>query len=148
MTEDAGSTFAQAVHRILVHEQDHSLKQVAELLGMKYHTFYARLRGRAAFTPEEVRVLIRVIADPRLPNLLLSGTGFVAVEQAEAGDQRFDDLHRGATRSVIEATDVLRTVERSLANNRIDHLDRINIRREIDEAERALAALRHRLDTL
>ena len=148
MTTSADSTFAELVHLILVHERGHSLKEVAELLGMKYHTFYARLRGRAAFTPEDVRTLIQVIGDPRVPNHLLSETGFIAVEQAEAQGEHVYDLHRGATRSVIEVTDVLRAIERSLVNNRIDHIDRINIRKEIDEAERALAALRHRLETL
>ena len=148
MTDGRHSTFAELVHLILVHERGHSLKEVAELLGMKYHTFYARLRGRAAFTPEDVQTLIRVIGDPRVPNHLLTDTSFIAVEQAQAGGEHVYDLHRGATRSVIEVTDVLRTVERALANNRIDHIDRINIRKEIDEAERALAALRHRLETL
>lgn len=148
MSEITGSTFIELAHRLLVNDDRHTLKDVAGRLGMSYHSFYARLRGRAAFTPEDIRALIAVVQDPRLPNHLLEGTGFVAVEQAEAGDQAFDDLHRGATRSVIEATDVLRTVERSLANNRIDHIDRINIRREIDEAERALAALRNRLETI
>ena len=148
MTDSSGSSFVELAHRILVNDCERTLKDVADHLGMPYHTFYARLRGRAAFTPEDLRQLIAVVQDPRLPNHLLQGTGFVAVEQADAGDQVFDDLHRGATRSVIEATDVLRTVERSLANNQINHIDRINIRREIDEAERALAALRHRLETM
>ena len=148
MPDSARATFAELVHLILVHERGHSLKEVAELLGMKYHTFYARLRGRAAFTPEDVQTLIRVIGDPRVPNFLLTDTGFIAVEQAEAEGEHVYDLHRGATRSVIEVTDVLRTVERALANNRIDHIDRVNIRKEIDEAERALAALRNRLETL
>lgn len=53
-----------------------------------------------------------------------------------------EQIHRGATRIVIEATDVLESVEAALRDGRIDHRDALMLRQEIEVAERALASLR------
>lgn len=148
MAQGNGGTFAELAHRILVHERGWSLQEVAEKMGMKYHTLYARLRGRVSFTPEEVRGLLAIVPDARLANYLLDGTPFIAVDRmlAQGLDAGGDaDVHRGATRSVLEVSDVLRAVEQGLSDARIDHQDRARIVSEINEAERALAALRARL---
>ena len=148
MAQGNGATFADLAHRILVHERGWSLQEVAEKMGMKYHTLYARLRGRVSFTPEEVRGLLAIVPDARLANFLLDGTPFIAVDRmlAQGMDATGDgDVHRGATRSVLEVSDVLRAVEIGLSDSKIDHQDRARIVSEINEAERALAALRARL---
>lgn len=148
MAQGNGATFADLAHRILVHERGWSLQEVAEKMGMKYHTLYARLRGRVSFTPEEVRGLLAIVPDARLANFLLDGTPFIAVDRmlAQGMDATGDaDVHRGATRSVLEVSDVLRAVELGLSDAKIDHQDRARIVSEINEAERALAALRARL---
>ena len=138
--------FAELAHRVLVHERGWSLQEVAEKMGMKYHTLYARLRGRVSFTPEEVRALLRIVPDARLANYLLEGTPFIAVDRfVGQGGPSDADVHRGATRSVLEASDVLRAVEIGLLDKKIDHQDRQKISAEISEAERALASLRTRL---
>lgn len=138
--------FADLAHRVLVHERGWSLQEVAEKMGMKYHTLYARLRGRVSFTPEEVRALLRIVPDSRLANYLLDGTPYIAVDRFQGQVGPSDaDVHRGATRSVLEASDVLRAVELGLQDKKIDHVDRQRIQQEIGEAERALASLRSRL---
>lgn len=146
MAQGNGSTFAELAHRILVHERGWSLQEVAEKMGMKYHTLYARLRGRVSFTPEEVRSLLAIVPEARLANFLLEGTAFIAVDRMAAQPGGGDsDVHRGATRTVLETADVLRAVELSLLDKKIDHQDKLRIVSEINEAERALAALRARL---
>lgn len=146
MALGSSGTFADLAHRILVHERGWSLQEVAEKMGMKYHTLYARLRGRVSFTPEEVRSLLAIVPEARLANFLLEGTPFIAVDriatQAQGGD---GDVHLSATRTVLETADVLRAVEISLLDKKIDHQDKLRISAEINEAERALAALRARL---
>lgn len=145
MAQASGATFAELAHRILVHERGWSLQEVAEKMGMKYHTLYARLRGRVSFTPEEVRALLTIVPDARLANFLLESTPFIAVDRALVDSKSDTDVHRGATKSVLEASDVLRAVEQGLIDQKIDHVDRARIVQEINEAERALAALRARL---
>jgi transcriptional regulator with XRE-family HTH domain len=145
MAQASGATFAELAHRILVHERGWSLQEVAEKMGMKYHTLYARLRGRVSFTPEEVRALLMIVPDARLANFLLENTPFIAVDRALVDSKSDVDVHRGATKSVLEVSDVLRAVEAGLVDQKIDHVDRARIVQEINEAERALAALRARL---
>ncbi len=145
MAQASGATFAELAHRILVHERGWSLQEVAEKMGMKYHTLYARLRGRVSFTPEEVRSLLTIVPDARLANFMLEGTPFIAVDRALVDSKSDIDVHRGTTRSVLEVSDVLRAVEAGLQDQKIDHVDRARIVQEINEAERALAALRARL---
>lgn len=145
MAQASGATFAELAHRILVHERGWSLQEVAEKMSMKYHTLYARLRGRVSFTPEEVRALLTIVPDARLANFLLESTPFIAVDRALVDSKSDTDVHRGATKSVLEVSDVLRAVEAGLQDQKIDHVDRARIVQEINEAERALAALRARL---
>ena len=145
MAQASGATFSEWAHRILVHDRGWSLQEVAEKMGMKYHTLYARLRGRVSFTPEEVRSLLTIVPDARLANFMLESTPFIAVDRALVDGKSDLDVHRGATRSVLEASDVLRAVEAGLQDQKIDHVDRARIVQEINEAERALAALRARL---
>lgn len=145
VAQASGATFAELAHRILVHERGWSLQEVAEKMGMKYHTLYARLRGRVSFTPEEVRSLLTIVPDARLANFLLEGTPFIGVDRALVDGKSDTDVHRGATKSVLEVSDVLRAVEAGLVDQKIDHVDRARIVQEINEAERALAALRARL---
>lgn len=60
------------------------------------------------------------------------------MEQAEP----VASLQRGATRVVVEATDVLELVDAALAGGGMDHRKQRLVLKEIEEAERALASLR------
>lgn len=141
------SAFADLVYTVLVAEKKWPLKDVAKAMGMLYATLHARLHQRVAFSPEEIRALIAAAPDIRFAEYFFEDTPFIAVDGgAEPADGSPESLHLGATRTVLEAADVLRAVEKSLDDNRIDHQDKARIGKEIAEAERALATLRHRLE--
>lgn len=141
-----GGEFAQLVHSIVIAEKKPPASHAAAAMGLDYHTFYARITNRVPFTAEEIRELLRAVPDPRLVSFLLRGTPYVPADRSEPlreGDE--EAIHRGATRIVIEATDILEAVETALRDGKIDHRDVIAIRSEIEIAERALATLRARL---
>jgi len=142
-----GTDFATLVYKILVMEKQRRMEEVARDLGLKYDTLYARVAGRVPFSADEINALIRVIPDVRLINLLLDDTRFIAIDRHDmANIEPADEILRGATRSVLEVSDVLRAVEEGLRERRLDHRDRKAIEDEILEAEQALAALRQRLE--
>ena len=147
MATHRGEDFAALIYKVLVVEKKLTLEQAADRLGMKYSTLYARVNARVPFSAEEINLLIKFVDDKRLCDWLLRGTGFIAVERNDEIDD--DDLHEsvrsGATASLLEASDVLREVELGLADHKIDHRDKIRIEAEIDDAERALAALREKM---
>lgn len=145
---ERGREFADLVYTVLIAEKKWPLKDVAERMGMQYATLHARLHRRVVFSPEEVRGLIAAAPDIRFIGFFLDDTPFIAVDRRSLPKgSAAETLHLGATRSVLEVTDVLRAVERGMDNVRIDHRDRAEINKEIAEAEHALAALRQRLDS-
>jgi hypothetical protein len=144
---ERGRAFADLVYTVLVAEKKWPLKDVAERMGMQYATLHARLHRRVVFSPEEVRDLIAAAPDIRFVTFFLDGTPFIAVDRRALPEgSAVETLHLGATRSVLEVTDVLRAVEKGMADSRIDHRERAKINKEISEAEHALAALRQRLE--
>jgi len=141
--EDRGAAFAALVHQVVIDERRHAAKAVAAALGLSEPAFYARTANRVPFSADEIRALIAAAPDPRLVAYLLRGTPYVAAERPAAdGTPMEEQIHRGATRIVIEATDVLESVETALRDSRIDHRDAMLLRQEIEIAERALASLR------
>lgn len=147
MAAEEKSAFADLVYTVLVAEKKWPLKEVAEAMGMRYATLHARLNQRVAFNPEEIRALMAVAPDIRFAVYFLEETPFIAIDGgADASDSLEESVHLGATKTVLEAADVLRVVEKSLDDHRIDHRDKARIGKEIAEAERALATLRHRIE--
>jgi len=144
---ERGREFADLVYTVLIAEKKWPLKDVAERMGMQYATLHARLHRRVVFSPEEVRDLIAAAPDLRLVEFFLDKTPFIPVDRRSLpAGSAVETLHLGATRSVLEVTDVLRAVEKGMSNARLDHRDRAKINKEIAEAEHALAALRQRLE--
>ncbi|RMF05517.1 MAG: hypothetical protein D6773_05130 [Alphaproteobacteria bacterium] len=141
--KERGKDFADLVYQVLVLEERWKLKDIAATLGLKYDTFYSRVRNRTRFSADEIRRLIAAAPDPRFVSYLLRETPFVAADRvppdrcAEA-----EAIHRGATRIVLEAADVLEAIEAALADDRIDHRESRVILKNIEEAERAVATLR------
>jgi hypothetical protein len=144
---ERGRAFADLVYTVLVAEKRWPLKEVAKRMGMQYATLHARLHRRVVFSPEEVRELIAAAPDIRFVSFFLEETPFLAVDRTALPEgSEIETLHLGATRTVLEAADVLRAVEKALDDARIDHRERAKIGKEIAEAEHALAALRNRLE--
>ena len=138
-----GFDFASLVHRILTTEQTYSSKDVAAQIGLEYDAFYARLRNRTVFSADEIKSLIRAMPDARLVAYLLEKTPFVAADRIEASvGSEEEHLYRATNRIVLEATEVMRAMHQALTDQRVDHQEAILIRKEIEQAERALASLR------
>ncbi|NOD62113.1 MULTISPECIES: phage regulatory CII family protein [unclassified Ruegeria] len=138
-----GADFASLVHRILTTDTKYSSKNIAAQMGMKYDAFYSRLRNRTLFSADEIQDLIRVMPDVRLVAYLLEETRFVAADRVSTeGDVEEEHLYRATNRIVLEASEVMRAMHQALADHTVDHQEAIKIRLEIEEAERALVALR------
>lgn len=145
MPTDRGAEFADLAYSIIVSEKRFSAKKVAMEMGLGYDALHARLVNRTPFSAEEIRRLIRAAPDARFVAWLLRGTPFIGAERGTAltttEDLDVEAIHMSATRIVLEAADVLESVEKALADRRIDHRDALEIRNEIEVAERALASL-------
>ena len=146
MSSERGNEFALIVYQVLVAEKKQSLKQLAPKMDLTYDTLHARINGRVPFSANEICILISEVPDLRLINYFLDNTLFLPVKRHDGERNLNDTVQRGATRSVLEASDVLREVERGLKDNIIDHRDKARIKEEIASTERALAGLRELLD--
>jgi hypothetical protein len=146
MKQERGSDFARLVYTILVIEKRWRLDEVAAAMGLKYDTLYSRVSGRVAFSADEIRALLRCAPDPRLANYVLRDSPFIAIDRVIADElQDNKNIHFGATHSVLQVAEVLRAVEQALDDDRLDHRERAEVMRSIDQAERSLASLRHRI---
>jgi hypothetical protein len=75
----ANCTFGDLLRHILIYEKRQSLQDVAASLGMTTRGFCARLRHGGRLSPEEVAILLQVIADERLPQWFFTGSGLLMV---------------------------------------------------------------------
>lgn len=146
MSAERGNDFARIVYQMLVVEKIQTLEQLAPKLGLTYDTLHARINSRVTFSANEIAAIIAEIPDLRLINYFLDNSPYIAVKRHDGATDLNDTVQRGATRSVLEASDVLREVERGLRDDKIDHQDKIRIKKEIASTERALAGLRSMLD--
>lgn len=146
---DRGKDFADLVYTVIVTERRYAAKRVAADMGIGYDALHARIVNRTAFSADEIRRLIRAAPDPRLVAWLLRGTPFVAAERicVQGVDEDADvrAIQDAAMRIAIEVADVLEAVQDGLRDSRIDHRDALEIRDEIEIAERALATLAEHL---
>jgi hypothetical protein len=139
-----GRAFADIVYTILIVERAYPVEAIAHALGMNYAAFHSRLINRTCFSPDEIQLLLEAVPDPRLASYLLERSIFLPAERPSGADQTEPaaSLQRGATRVVIEATDVLELMDAALAGGGIDHRKQRLLLKEIEETERALASLR------
>lgn len=136
-------TFARTAHRILVTEKRRPVQEVAQALGMKYATFYSRIKGRVPFAPEEIRALLREVPDVRLVDALLSGTGFRAVSRLVA-DGGINVLQEAA-RAIKEAANALWEIQSAFSADDLTPDGRQRAIEHVAAAERALASVREHL---
>jgi len=66
--------FGTFVNEVVVKEGRVSPRQLAASLALGYHALHARLVGRVAFAPDEIRRLLQLHPDPRIAQYLLDGT--------------------------------------------------------------------------
>lgn len=135
-------SFASVAHRILISEKRGAVREVAASVGLTPECLYNRLHDRTPFQIEEVRKLLAAVPVADLANCVLARSPFFAAEKSGAESEFGVNMLHGATRSVLEAADVLRTIQAALEDGRIDHRERPIILKQIEEAERALASLK------
>lgn len=145
MSESRSATFAALVHQILVVERQRPVREVAEALGMKYATFYARMIGRVPFDADEINAVLREVPDSRLIDCLLTDTGFIGVRRqpaAAAGASRNIGPIEIALHALEESVGIVRDITCALANGGLKAEVCHRIEDHVVEAERDLAALR------
>ena len=142
------SEFTNLVYTLLIAEERGSVKDVAASLGLKEQSLYSRIYGRVRFSADEARELLRAVTDSRLADYLLDGTAFTAVPRHDVGEgDQAESARIQAERTVLHASDVMREVAESLADDgRIDHIEQARIEERIVEAMRALNALKKLLE--
>ncbi len=139
--------FHDLIYNLLVVEKSPTVEIAAQKMGMSYDMLYARVSNRVPFRAHEIRALISAVDDKRLADYFLQDSTYIAVERAlpNSDGSVESDVYQGAARYVLQAASVLRAIDDGLADQHIDHRERLAIEREIHEAERALAALRTRI---
>ena len=146
MSEDRSATVAALVHRILVVERRRPVREVAEALGMKYATFYARMIGRVPFDADEINAVLREVPDSRLVDCLLTHTGFIGVRRridaAPGAIGHNVGPVENALRTLEPSVGIVREIASAIANGGLkpDVCERIED--HVVEAERGLAGLR------
>jgi hypothetical protein len=142
---DRGKEFADLVHGVLTNTARGQLTEIAEAVGLSYDAFYARLRNRVVFSPEEVRALIAAVPDARIVSWVLLNTGYIAAERGALDEPNLteqESLRHSVIRMLIEASEAASQVESALRDGHVDHREAIQIQRDIETAERAIATLR------
>ena len=138
--------FRGLLHRLLTREQVAGVADVARGLGLSYASFYARLRGRASFRPEELRRVLALVPDRRLADHLLADSPFIAVPRTDVpataapGEPMSDALS-----ALEQVTTLMRELDAAERAGRLGRARRERIERSVHEAERSLATLRRRL---
>ena len=147
--------FASLVHLILTVEKPKGkeIKTVARKMGVEESTLRSRIRTdgqRTKFTVDEIKNLIAVMDDVRLIDFFLEGTGLIVAKRTATSKQekKLDTksaIRDGADETVLETTDILEAVLAALKDDKLCHNDKNSIAKEIEDAERALVALRNQL---
>ena len=156
-SKDDEEAFANLINMILTVSKgdDLSIKGIASRMGMSEANLRARIRNdhkRTKFTLGQVRDLIRAVDDERIPSFFVENTQFIVARRvtsptggkSEAGNipTKNEILRQGADEAILETSEVLRSVLNALSDNKICHKDKKEIIKEIEDAERALVALK------
>jgi len=135
-------SFSQVVRGIVIHERRGALRDIAATLGLSYGAFYNRLTGRAEFNPREINVLIKELADPRLVESLLKGTGFRGLRVTAAGSRRPErEVLDIAMSCALESLNIVRVTMDALKNHDLGRDKSLEIEGIISHAQNELSSL-------
>ena len=140
------ANFDDLLRDILIVEKRQSLEAVAATLGMKAHAFCSRLRNGSRFDPDDVALLLRVIADERLPLWFFAGSGLLLVQHGIASSeasnmtlrQRTATCAAAAIATICDMADLLESHEQ-------EKLPRAMIESHLDHAVGALLSIKLQL---
>ncbi|MFC3690696.1 phage regulatory CII family protein [Chenggangzhangella methanolivorans] len=145
---ERGKDFADIAYTMMVVEKSHSIEAVAAALNMSYAALHARLINRTCFSADEIRGVIAAAPSAKLVSYLLEGTRFVAADRVEGGrDDVPAAIQRSATHVVVNAADILHSIDEALSDRRIDHREALSILEGIENARRTLASLKLKIES-
>ena len=140
---ERGNDFADLIYKILVVEKQSPVQEVADKLGMSFHSLHGRIHHKILFSPEEIKQLVIILNNPEIIDYFIKATGMIAVSREEGIlDDDHVSIFRRTNLLTIETANVLGAVEEAMSDNKLDHRDRKVIADEILQTERSLATLR------
>jgi hypothetical protein len=143
------SPLAALLRQILLIEKRRPLGEVAAAMGIEYSNLYGRVTGRVQLNAEELSALLRVLPDPRILDLLLSDTPFVAVVRPDGGDNHpVASAAELGLRSIEEIIAASHDIVAALNNDDLDGSARTRVEGHVAEAQRHLASLRLALQSV
>ena len=137
----AVANFGDLLRRLLVHEKQRPVVQVAEALHLAPSRLYAKMRG-SRFSPDEIAVLLREVPDARLPKWLMAGTGLLVVVCAPPDAAAMVALHQGIVTGVQEAVAALSELVDALEHSRLGNSRKGAIEEHVDHAQAELLRIR------
>jgi len=136
------------VRQILIIEKRQPVRDVAVALGMEYANFHARVTGRTRFKASEMSALISEIPDPRLCDVLLRNTPFVAVARPTSRERLNESALHAATRLTTESVAAVEQISSAMVKGQFETCEYEQLVARVAEAERAVCALRLSLFSL
>ena len=146
-----GSQFAALIHNILVMGEEHRADNAAKAIGLTYDSLFARIHNRVMFSPEEIKSLIAAVPDIRIPAWLLEGSDFVVGRRIGPSTSRElaeESLRHSSIMMMVEAGEAAHEIEKAISDHRIDHREALQIQKDIEAAEQAIATVREHVKRL
>lgn len=142
----AKADFDDLLRHILIVEKRQSLEDVAAALGVTAHAFCSRLRNGGRFDPDDVAVLLRVIADERLPLWLFAGSGLLLVQHTIASpDGSNMTLRQRTAGCAAAAIAIICDLADLLESHELEKLPKAMIETHLDQAVGALLSIKLQL---
>ena len=132
--------FAHRVSQVLLTGKGVALRDLADALGLRYHALHARVTGRVAFTPNEIRRLLQQYPEPGLADYLLARTPYIAMPRPVPTDpQPVDTPLQVGLLALQEMVSLLGALAQSTDTTGCDVLP--TVRQSVEAALRQLARL-------
>jgi hypothetical protein len=141
--------FGALLRHILVFEKRQPMHHVAAELGMTAHAFCARLRNGGHLDPDAVAILLRVVADERLPLSFFAGSGLLLVKHTIASrDGGSMTLQQRIVTCAVAAISAICELAHMLEASRLETPRKYLIEERLDRALGALLSIKLQVSPL
>ncbi len=142
----AKASFGDLLRQVLIVEKQQPLQPVAASLGLTVHGFCSRLRNGGRLDPDEVAIILRVVADERLPQWFFANTGLLLVKHTVAlPDGSHMTLRQRAAACAVDAISAICDLADTLEAGRMEGLQKTMIEDRLDHALGVLLSIQLRL---